>query len=24
MFFGDSPHAVQDAERAVKEFCAGQ
>ena len=24
MFFGDYPTAVQDAERAVQEFCAGQ
>ena len=23
MFFGDSPKAVQDAQRAVQEFCAG-
>jgi len=23
-FFGDYPRAVQDAERAVQEFCAGQ
>ena len=23
-FFGDDPKAVQDAERAVQEFCAGQ
>jgi hypothetical protein len=23
-FFGDYPKAVQDAERAVQEFCAGQ
>jgi hypothetical protein len=22
-FFGDYPRAVQDAERAVQEFCAG-
>ena len=24
MFFGDYPTAVQDAERVVQEFCAGQ
>ena len=23
LFFGDYPRAVQDAERAVQEFCAG-
>jgi hypothetical protein len=23
-FFGDYPRAVQDAQRAVQEFCAGQ
>jgi hypothetical protein len=24
MFFGDYPTAVQDAERALQEFCASQ